>query len=75
MTETEDSDFGRELIASMQEAAAIVRGDKDAVRVRIPPGGIEVRWAARRSKSLPSGAARRIRKLQSLPPSTRGHSE
>ena len=38
MTETEDTDFGRELIASMQEAVAIVKGDKDAARVHIPLG-------------------------------------
>ena len=37
MTEAEDTDFGRELIASMQEAAAIVRGEKDAARVHLPP--------------------------------------
>ena len=36
MTEAEDTDFGRELIASMQEAAAIVRGEKDAARVHLP---------------------------------------
>jgi putative transcriptional regulator len=43
MTETEDTDFGRELIASMQEAAAIVRGEKDAARVHLPSGDIDVR--------------------------------
>jgi len=43
MTETEDTDFGRELIASMQEALAIVRGEKDAARVHLPPGDIDVR--------------------------------
>ncbi len=43
MTEAEDTDFGRELIASMQEAAAIVRGEKDAARVHLPPGDIDVR--------------------------------
>ena len=43
MTEAEDTDFGRELIASMQEAAAIVRGEKDAARVRLPPGDMDVR--------------------------------
>ena len=43
MTETEDTDFGRELIASMQEAIAIVRGEKDAARVHLPPGDVDVR--------------------------------
>src|SRR5271167_1607919 len=43
MTEAEDTDFGRELIASMQEALAIVRGEKDAARVHLPPGWIDVR--------------------------------
>ncbi len=43
MTEAEDTDFGRELIASMQEAAAILRGEKDAARVHLPPGDIDVR--------------------------------
>ena len=43
MTEAEDTDFGRELIASMQEAVAIVRGEKDAARVYLPPGDIDVR--------------------------------
>ncbi len=43
MTESEDTDFGRELIASMQEAVAIVRGEKDAARVHHPPGDINVR--------------------------------
>ena len=43
MTEAEDTDFGRELIASMQEAVAIVRGEKDAARVRLPPGDMDVR--------------------------------
>ncbi len=43
MTETDDTDLGRELIASMQEAAAIVRGEKDAARVHLPPGDVDVR--------------------------------
>lgn len=43
MTDTEDTDFGRELIASMQEVVAIVRGEKDAVRVHLPPGDMNVR--------------------------------
>ncbi len=40
---TKDTDFGRELIASMQEAAAIVRGEKDAARVHLSRGDIDVR--------------------------------
>ena len=43
MTEAGDTDFGRDLIASMQEAAAILRGEKDAARVHLPPGDIDVR--------------------------------
>jgi putative transcriptional regulator len=43
MTETDDTDFGRDLIASMQEAAAIVRGEKDAPRIHLPPTDINVR--------------------------------
>ena len=43
MTGTEDTDFGRELIASMQEAAGIVQGEKDAARVHLPPGVVNVR--------------------------------
>lgn len=39
----EDTDFGRELIASMEEAAAILRGEKDAARVHLPPGAVDVR--------------------------------
>ena len=43
MTGTEDTDFGNELIASMQEAVAIVRGEKEAARVHLPPGDVDVR--------------------------------
>lgn len=39
----EDTEFGRDLIASMQEAAAIVRGEKEPARVHLPPGAIDVR--------------------------------
>ena len=35
--------FGRDLIASMQEAAAILRGEQDAARVHLPPGWVDVR--------------------------------
>ena len=48
MTETEDTDFGRELIASMQEAVAIVHGEKDATRVHLPPGDVDVRAIRKR---------------------------
>ena len=41
--ETEDTEFGRELIASMREAAEIVRGERDAARVHLPPGDVDVR--------------------------------
>ena len=43
MAETEDTDLGRELIASMREATAIVRGEKDAARVHLLPVDIDVR--------------------------------
>lgn len=39
----EDTEFGRELIASMQEAAAIMRGEAEPARVHLPPGWIDVR--------------------------------
>ena len=39
----EDTEFGRELIASMQEAVTIVRGDLEPARVHLPPGSIDVR--------------------------------
>ena len=42
MSEIEDTEFGRELIASMQEAVAIVRGAKDSARVHLPSGEIDV---------------------------------
>src|SRR5271156_3741782 len=40
---SEDTEFGRDLIASMQEAVAIVRGEKEPERVHLPPGAIDVR--------------------------------
>ncbi len=43
MIEVDDTDLGRELIASMQEAAAIVRSEADAARVHLPPGDVDVR--------------------------------
>lgn len=39
----EDTEFGRELIASMQEAVAIVRGEKEPARIHLPPGAVDVR--------------------------------
>jgi putative transcriptional regulator len=39
----EDTVFGRELIASMQEAVAIVRGEAEPARVHLPPGAVDVR--------------------------------
>jgi len=39
----EDTEFGRELIASMQEAVAIVRGEAEPTRVHLPPGAVDVR--------------------------------
>jgi putative transcriptional regulator len=37
------TDITDELIASMQEAAAILRGDAEPARVHLPPGSIDVR--------------------------------
>jgi putative transcriptional regulator len=39
----DDTEFGQALIASMQEALAIVRGETDAEKVHLPPGAIDVR--------------------------------
>ena len=39
----DESEFGRELIASMQEAVAIVRGDKEPARVHLPSDAVNVR--------------------------------
>ena len=39
----EDTEFGRELIASMQEAVAIVRGEAEPARVHLRPGAVDVR--------------------------------
>ena len=39
----DDTDFGRDLIASLEEAVAIVQGTRDATRVHIPPGDVDVR--------------------------------
>jgi putative transcriptional regulator len=39
----EDTEFGRELIASIQEAVAIVRGEAEPARVHLPPGAVDVR--------------------------------
>ena len=38
-----DTDFGRELIASLTEAVAIVRGEAEPARVHLPPGIPDVR--------------------------------
>jgi hypothetical protein len=43
MSETNDTDFGRDQIASMQEAVAIVRGEKEAARVHPPRDEVDVR--------------------------------
>ena len=39
----EDTAFGRDLIASMQEAVAIMRGEAEPARVHLPPGALDVR--------------------------------
>jgi putative transcriptional regulator len=40
---SDDTEFGRALIASMQEAVAIARGGKAPARVHLPPGAVDVR--------------------------------
>jgi putative transcriptional regulator len=55
----EDTEFGRDLIASLQEAVAIVRGEKDAARVHLPPDMVDVRAIRERlGLSRPAFAAR-----------------
>ncbi len=55
----EDTKFGRDLIASMQEAAAIVRGEQEPARVHLPPDAIDVRAIRDRlGLSRPAFAAR-----------------
>lgn len=55
----EDTEFGRELIASMQEAAAILHGEMEPARVHLPPGSIDVRAIRERlSLSRPAFAER-----------------
>ncbi|WP_428374944.1 helix-turn-helix domain-containing protein [Lichenicoccus sp.] len=60
MTEADDTDFGRELIASMQEATAIMRGEKDAARVHLPPGEVDVRAIRERLGLTRSAFAQRF---------------
>ncbi|MGH7102639.1 MAG: helix-turn-helix domain-containing protein [Acetobacteraceae bacterium] len=40
---TKPTDVTGELMASMREAAAIVRGEAEPARVHLPPGSIDVR--------------------------------
>ncbi len=39
----DDTEFGRELIASMQEALVIVRDEAEPARIHLPPDWIDVR--------------------------------
>ena len=39
----DDTEFGRALVASMQEAVAIARGETEPARVHLPPGAVDVR--------------------------------
>ena len=39
----EDTEFGRELIASLEEAVGIVRGNLEPARVHLPADAIDVR--------------------------------
>ena len=55
LSEIQDTDSGRELIASMQEAAAIVQGEKEAARVHLSAGDVDVR-AIRGSQRCAIGA-------------------
>ena len=55
----QDTEFGRELIASMREAAAILRGELEPGRVHLPSGAIDVRTIrARMGLSRPAFAER-----------------
>jgi putative transcriptional regulator len=40
---SKETEFGSDLIASMQEGVAIVRGDKEPARVHLPPDSVDVR--------------------------------
>jgi putative transcriptional regulator len=40
---TEPTDITDELLASMEEAAAILHGEKEPARVHLPPGSVDVR--------------------------------
>src|SRR4051812_28499615 len=40
---SQNTEFGRELIASMQEAAAIMRGETEPARVHLPPDAVDLR--------------------------------
>jgi putative transcriptional regulator len=56
---TEDTEFGRELIASMREAAAILRGEAEPTRVHLAPDTPDVRAIRHRlGVSRPAFAAR-----------------
>jgi putative transcriptional regulator len=55
----DDTEFGRDLIASMQEAVSILKGDTDAARVHLPAEAVDVRAIrARIGISRPAFAAR-----------------
>ena len=43
MGETEDTEFGRELIAAMEEGVAILKGETVAARTHLPLGQVDVR--------------------------------
>ena len=40
---SDDTEFGRELLASLEEAASILRGEKEATRVHLSPEAVNVR--------------------------------
>jgi len=59
MNTIEDIDFGRELIASLQEAVEIVKGDAEPAHVHLAHGHIDVRAIrARIGLSRPAFASR-----------------
>lgn len=59
MTMEDDTAFGRELIASLEEAVAIVRGEREPARVHLPPDVPDVRAIRDRlGLSRPAFAAR-----------------
>lgn len=54
----EDTEFGRELIASLREALAIVRGEAEPARAHPAPHDVEAGRRAERDNQHPPAAPR-----------------